>query len=638
VAVVAIRPSRERGTPAPAARREPAGNALERRTPTPLDPATQVHRADLPTPPTVRLRPTVVDGRGWLLLRNTLQLAWRMLLVVARHGRDPVRMGGLVTRFAVETGGLWGSLPGFFADHRFAFSAAFSQVLLEARGRSDGFPFDDVRRIVEQDLGRPVEEVFERFDPNPMAATVSAQTHKAKLAAEQVMVAVKVQRPGFVEVMRADLRIAKRLRPLLVWLTGIPRTHWDDGLWRIESGLAQELDYRLEATHMRRLGRRLRKHKVIVPRVYPEYSGRRTLTKDFVTGVTVAEFVRTRRENPRRVEEWLRENDVSATRVGRRVFESLMRQILEEDLFDRDWNPYNTLILKGSRVAIVDFWAMVSIERAFQAKLTTLLRAIAEREFRKAADYFILIGPPVPPTHDAGEVRRQIIHALRTFDVRARARMLAYEEKALTHALGEIGRVLAADGSPPTFDFLEVERALRVVDLSLKELLPHENVMKMHERFWEKADRRRLAATLSRRSLRKSATSAVELLAKSPEFLSEYVVVGADVVRRQAKVFQQTTSKIAQLLAWAFGLMTRGLAAAGAVLVSALVYQRVPASHPYLAWIGPRGLERLQRLPAADTLEGALMLIVVLYLAKGAWSLERQFAQKTVSRPDTADV
>jgi hypothetical protein len=266
------------------------------------------------------------------------------------------------------------------------------------------------------------------------------------------------------------------------------------------------------------------------------------------------------------------------------------------------------------------------------------MRAIAQREFRKAADYLILIGPPVPPTHNANEVRRQVIHTLRTFDVRARAKLLPYEEKALANALGEIGRILAADGSPPTFDFLEVDRAFRIADLSLKDLLPYTNVMRLHERFWEKADIRRLQNTLGRRSLRASVTSAVELIAKSPDFLSEQLTVGADVIRRQAKVFQQTSSKIAHLFESVFSLITRGLLVAGALLVSAFAYQRYPPSRAYFEWTGPRGIELLERLPPADTLEGAVILFVVLYLAKGSWQLKRQFAQKTVTRPDASEV
>ena len=623
----------------------PAGNLLggeddrseiQRRCPTPLS-ANAVHSANRPTPPHVTLRPIVLGKRRRTLLKNGWLLAWRTLKMYLRHGSDPTRMAGLVARFANDTGGAWVRLASFLADHRFTFPDEFCQILLELRERTYGFPFEVVREIVETDLGRPLEQVFESFDENPMAALFTSQTHKARLRAGHATVAVKVQRPGTLQIVHADLRLVRRLLPLLLRLTRIPRSNWEDGIERIAASMEAELDYRLEATQMNRMGGRLRKHKVLVPRVYLEHSGRRTLTKEFVAGVTVAEFVMTRKIDPARAEAWCLENDVDPEKTGRRLFESLMRQVLEEDLFDRDWNPYNTLLLKGNRVAIVDFWAMVSMEKDFQMKIGMLMRSIARREFRKAADYFILVGPPVSLTHDASEVRRRIIHALRNFDVRARAELLPYEEKSLTKAFAEIGRALADDGTTPTLDLLEVDRALRVLDLSLKELMPRVDMYRLQEQFQEKAEFRRLKHTLSRKALRRSVMSAVELVANSPDTLSEQLSFGAELVRRQAKVFRQTSSKIAHLMEEIFGLMSKGLLVAAAVLVLAFFYQSRRQSLPNLNWVGPRGLSVLSALPVLDTLEGALLLLLVLYLAKETWHLKRRFGQKTISRPDGSD-
>jgi ubiquinone biosynthesis protein len=557
--------------------------------------------------------------------------------MVLRGKHDPQRMAELVATFARDMGGIWVRMASFLSDHRFTFPEEFCQVLLESGERTDGFPFEVVRRVVEEDLGRPLEEIFETFDHNPIAATFSSQTHKARLRAGRAMVAVKVQRPGITETIVTDLRIVRRLLPLLCRLTRIPRTNWADGLWRIGSTITLEQDYRLEATHMTRLGNRLRKHKVLVPWVYLEYSGKRTLTKQFVVGVTVAEFVRARKEDRGRAEQWQLENDIQAEKIGQRLFDSLMRQVLEEELFDQDWNPRNVLLLKGNRLALVDFWAMRALEKNFQAKIGTLFQAIVQREFRKAADYFILIGPPVPMTHDASEVRRKIVHSLRTFDVRARAELLPYEEKTLMKAFGEMGRAMCADGSSPTFDFLEVDRAFRVLDLSLRDLVPHANVVRMHEKFWKEADVRRLAKTLSRKSLRRSLMSAVELIAKSPETLAEQLEFSGELIRRQAKIFRQTSSKLAQLLESLFSLLTKGLLAMAVLLLAAFGFRRFHDSLPDLSWIGPSGLRLLERLPVADTVEGAALLLLVLYLAQESWKLKRRLGRKTLSRPNGSD-
>jgi ubiquinone biosynthesis protein len=534
-------------------------------------------------------------------------------------------------------GGIWVRIVSFLSDHRFTLPDEFCQVLLNAGERTDGFPFEIVRQVVEEDVGKPLEEIFETFDHHPIAATFSSQTHQARLRAGRAIVAVKVQRPGISETIATDLRIMRGLLPLLCWLTRIPRKNWEDGLWRMGSTIALELDYRLEATHMMRVGSRLRKHKVLVPWVYLEYSGKRTLTKQFVAGVTVARFVRALKEDRGGTERWLLENDIQPEKVGKRLFESLMRQVLEEDMFDQDWNPRNVLLLKGNRLAIVDFWAMRAPEKTFQARMGTLLQAIAQSEFRKAADYFILVGPPVPITHDASEVRRRIVHALRTFDVRGRAELLPYDEKTLIRAFGEMGRAMVADGSSPTLDFLEVDRAFRVLELSLRDLIPRANVVRMHEKFWKEADVRRLRETLSRKSLRRSLMGAVELIANGPETLGERLEFSGELIRRQAKIFRQTSSKLAQILESTFSLLTQGLLATAALLLAALGFQRFHDSLPDLSWIGPSGLRLLEWLPPADTLEGALLLLLVLYLAKESWNLKRQLGRKTISRPGGSD-
>ena len=611
---------------------------IHRRRPTPLRPQEQVHLAGVPTAATVRLRPLIIGRRGRLLLLNGSLLVVRALGLYLRHGRDAKRMGELVRRFAKDMGGLWIRFASFLADHRITLPDEFCQVLLEMHERTDGFPFEVVRAVVEQDLGRSLEDVFETFERNPIAATFTSQTHAARLRTERAAVVVKVQRPGTLETIRADLRLMTFLRPLLLWLTGIPEANWEEGVQRIDTGLTVELDYRLEATNMVRFGRRLRKHRVLVPWVYFEYSARHILTKEYVQGVTVAEYVRTFREDRPRAEQWLADNRVSPDRVGRRLFHSLMRQILEEDLYHRDWNRFNILLLKDSYVAIVDFWAMVTTERAFQSRMRMFLRAIAEREFRKAADYFLLLGPPLSPRHDVGEVRRRVIHALRTFDVRARAKLVAYDEKTLTNTLGEIGRIVTLDGAPPSRDLLHVERAFRILDLSLRDLLPRADVMKLHEDYWRRAYARQLRGKLTPRSLRRTISAAVELVATSPEALSEQFAVGADLIRRQAKVFQQTSGKIAQLFESILRMTAVGFLAVAAILVSGFLTRRFDASPEDLRWLGPGGIRILESIPRLDTLEGALLLTVVLYMAKSTMRLKRRFAEKTLNRPTESGV
>jgi len=129
----------------------------------------------------------------------------------------------------------------------------------------------------------------------------------------------------------------------------------------------------------------------------------------------------------------------------------------------------------------------------------------------------------------------------------------------------------------------------------------------------------------------------VELIVNSPETLTEQLEFSGELIRRQAKVFRQTSSKLAQLMESVFAMLTNGLLAAAALLLAAYIYQRFRDSLPDLSWIGPAGLRLLSALPPVDKLEGGALMILLLYLAKESWKLKRRFGQKTLSHPGGSD-
>jgi hypothetical protein len=137
--------------------------------------------------------------------------------------------------------------------------------------------------------------------------------------------------------------------------------------------------------------------------------------------------------------------------------------------------------------------------------------------------------------------------------------------------------------------------------------------------------------------MRRSLLSAVELIANSPETLSEQLEFSGELIRRQAKIFRQTSSKLAQLMESWFSLVTKVLLASAALLLAAFGYQRFHDSLPDLSWIGPTGIRLLRTLPATDTPGGAALLFLVLYLAMESWKLQRRFGQKTLSQPGGSD-
>ncbi len=148
-------------------------------------------------------------------------------------------------------------------------------------------PFEQVRWIVEEDLGRPLAELFAGFERQPIAAASIAAVHRATLHTGE-RVAVKVLRPNMEQIVAADLgvmtlpvRIAAeqgfdRAMDLLGFLVGL------------REQVAEELDLRNEARAMvafKEVLAELQLDLLVVPRTYPELSSRRVLTMEFLDGV-----------------------------------------------------------------------------------------------------------------------------------------------------------------------------------------------------------------------------------------------------------------------------------------------------------------------------------------------------------------
>ena len=193
--------------------------------------------------------------------------------------------------------------------------------------------------VITEEFGRPPEQVFARWDPEPIAAASIGQVHRA-ITRDGRAVAVKVQYPGIAETIAADLRNVSLLRRML--RITAPGQDVDALLGELRERVAEELDYRREAENQRRFADYYDGHPTIhVPRIVPELSTRRVVTSDLATGARFAELAT-----------WSqRERDLAAETIYRYVFRSLygMRA------FNGDPHPGNYLFHGDGKVTFLDY-------------------------------------------------------------------------------------------------------------------------------------------------------------------------------------------------------------------------------------------------------------------------------------------
>jgi predicted unusual protein kinase regulating ubiquinone biosynthesis (AarF/ABC1/UbiB family) len=146
-------------------------------------------------------------------------------------------------------------------------------------------PFDEIRAVVEEELGARLTNVFETFDETPLASASLGQVHRARTR-DGRDVAVKVQRPGIRQTVATDLEVMHNLASFLDEHSEVgQRYHLDDIVTEFERSLGRELDYRREAVSLEELRANLASFdRLTVPEHIPGLSTERVLTMEHVDG------------------------------------------------------------------------------------------------------------------------------------------------------------------------------------------------------------------------------------------------------------------------------------------------------------------------------------------------------------------
>ena len=226
------------------------------------------------------------------------------------------------------------------------FPAELVEEFKRCRDQVPAEPFDVVRRTVESELGRPLEEAFASFDVRPLAAASIAQVHAARLHTGEDVV-VKVQRPAVGRLVHTDLRAMAWLAPHLVGRIPVAALANPPALVELFADtIVEELDFRVEAANMLDVAAMLRElgqDGYVVPRPHPDLVTRRLLVMQRLAGFKFDDVG------------GMREAGVDTRRVVRTQMVALMEGAMIKGIFHGDLHGGNLLVLPDGRTGLLDY-------------------------------------------------------------------------------------------------------------------------------------------------------------------------------------------------------------------------------------------------------------------------------------------
>ena len=237
-------------------------------------------------------------------------------------------------------------------------------IAVELRGLQDDVSpvgFNQIRDVVEAELGLTIEQAFLEFDVVPMASASIGQVHRAVLPDGQE-VAVKVQRPAAPAQIEADLGLlyqaARLLRERVKALEFMdPRELVDE----FARSIRLELDYGHEARNAEAFHRNFaRDHGVVVPKVIRQYSSARVLTLEFLHGRKVADL------------DLDAMTPMERSDVVTRMADTWMTMVFRHGFFHADPHPANVFVLDSGEIGLVDFGQAGKLTDEDMARLTRL--------------------------------------------------------------------------------------------------------------------------------------------------------------------------------------------------------------------------------------------------------------------------
>jgi len=261
------------------------------------------------------------------------------------------------------------------------FPPDYIEEFTKLQDRVPSVPFSEIKAVIQAELKGPLEDIFEEFDPESMAAASVAQVHTARLFSGEE-VAVKVIRPNIDKQIRQDVRVMYYLAQKAEKAFEIARVIGAVNLVKeFERIIFKELDMFIEAGSIEKFALNFKdSDEIYIPTVYWDYTTKSVLTMEHIPGFKMdqVEDISAHGIDPKEI-----------AMIGLRAFS---RQLMDFGFFHADPHSGNTIVMYDGRVSLVDFGITGYLDDETMLQVAYLFLGYAEHDYDLVMDALLEAG------------------------------------------------------------------------------------------------------------------------------------------------------------------------------------------------------------------------------------------------------
>ena len=234
-----------------------------------------------------------------------------------------------------------------------------AEELQSLRDNTPITPFNEIKEVIENELEKPIDEIYCEIDETPIGSASIGQVYRAKLKENGEEIALKVQKPNSYEIVKYDIEIMKFLAVRIDRYIHQTKTmNLPAIIKEFERSIFKELNFTEEVRNIENLSNNFKNVSYIkIPKVYSKYCTSKIITMELVKGVSVTDLIEG--EYP----------DIDKKRIANYGVKSYFKQVLIDGFFHADPHPGNLIVAEGNKLCYIDMGMMGILNEDFKENL-----------------------------------------------------------------------------------------------------------------------------------------------------------------------------------------------------------------------------------------------------------------------------